>query len=180
MRKKSIVIIGAVVGILLLLLVVSSIRSNRPFVFEGSEELGKLLAEWTPANAEKTSPHPVAGELIYYSVNYFTNGSNYVGPEEGPRKFLKSNVESVAEAGAVAVLVFDREQYGTYSNGAKAWRIVCKVYLLETDTLKILASGIVEGDDPPSTTSGPERYGSAPRLTTCESYANNLAFKLGL
>lgn len=156
---------------------VLEVLQNRPYEFEGSEALAERLEAWTPQSAETTEPHSVDGAILYYSIDCFKHiGSAkiYKGMDGAKRKVLKSDVQRTEEIGVIAVLLYDRTPAGEYTNGADAWRDDCDVYLLEPDTLAVLAYGTVSGGNPPSTTSGGDRYGSRPLESRCREKAAEL------
>lgn len=150
---------------------------HRSFRFEGSGEIQARLEDWTPETAAAGVPHLTDGEILYYSVDCFRHFGlfdSYQGPGDTERRFLKSDVTSADDVAAIAVLYFRRTYVNSYQNGAGAYRIDCTVYILEPATLEILASGTVEGGAPPATTSGGDRWGSAPSQGDCRGLAEKL------
>ena len=160
------------------LLGVLALLQQRPYEFEGSEALAERLQSWQPRTASKGEPHPVDGKILYYSIDCLKLMES-VGTENAKRRFLKSDVQRAEDVGCVAALVYDQSVESRYTNGAAAYRIECTVYILDKDTLEILATDVVRGGKPPSTTSGGDRRGSQPSLGDCRGAAERLVEKLG-
>lgn len=169
----------AIVTVLVFALIfaVAFLADNRKYKFEGSEKIEKKLEDWDPLDAKTAEPHEIDGDILFYSVDKFSHYiffDSYRENKEPIRRFLKSDVKSDDDIGAIAVLYYDREKINTYSNGASAFMIKCSIYILDPDTLEIMASDFVLGKDPASTTSGGDRYGSVPAIGACRSKAEKL------
>lgn len=167
--------------VLAVIFIVTDRLDKREFLFENSEEISQRLNEWMPEDAVWTEPHPVEGEILYYSMDCFHHNlffSSYEGMEKMTRRFRKSDIRSAEEAGAIAVFYYDRAFCGEYVNGADAYRNDCTVFILDADTLEVLACETVDGNSPPHTTAGGDRYGSAPSYASCISMAESLVQQL--
>ena len=154
---------------------------NRAFKFEGSEAIEEEMKDWDPVRAEKGEPHSIDGEILYYSLDCFKHyGSwkKYVGLEEAERGFIKSNVKTADDIGAIAVLYYQQAHAGTYQNGAGAYRDDCTAYILDPDTKKVLAQETLKGGSPSSTTSGGDRTGAAPNVASCKKLAEKLVAEM--
>lgn len=153
------------------------------FRFDGYESYQTALEQWSPESARKSNESRSNGKLAYFSINCFSEklfaGKVYVGFENASKHFVSSDVKNENEIGSIAVLVFDRVSSGAYRNGATAWQCVCKIYLLDKDTLAVFAEGKVYGPEPPSTTSGGDRVGEKPSIVACKKEAQRLFDDLG-
>ncbi len=153
---------------------------NRSYSFDGSDELSSRLENWSPQTAEKAESQDSQGEILFYSIDSFKHYvflKEYVGPGQANRKFLKSNIRSIDEVGLIAVLYYNADPSGTYSNGATAYTVTCTVYILDKD-LRILAQDSLSGSAPSSTTSGGDRYGDYPDEAKCKDLALKLISNL--
>ncbi len=178
MARKNIdtekLIIGVICIVLAVFFFIVIWTATHQWTFEGADEVKEKLAGWLPKTADTVDIHPVEGEVLYYIINCCGSGDNYPGPEKASRRFYESKIKSKEDIGFIAVLYFDRTGRGNYTNGAKAYSKDCTVYLIEADTLKIIASGKVLGGSVPSTTTGRDKYGPAPSMSECKYEAERL------
>lgn len=128
-----------------IIFLVANQADNRSFRFDGYESYQTALEQWSPESVRKSNESRSNGKLAYFSINCFSEklAGAVCWIRNALKHFVSSDVKSENEIGAVAVLVFDRVSSGAYRNGATAWHCVCKIYLLDKDTLAVFAEGKV-------------------------------------
>lgn len=150
---------------------------NRNFKFDGSDKVREQLEDWDPYEAETKESQISDGEILFYSISHLDQfgGFTIYREDKDPKcRFLNSDIESASDIGVIAVLYYDRDKTDSYTNGAAAFRVKCTIYILDPDTLDILATDSVSGPAPASTTSGGDRYGSFPSIADCRNKAEEL------
>ena len=172
--KQNLILIG--IGVLVVLAALLLILPKLPDRFEGKKELEARLAEWSPESAGTREGEKPEGELKI--LFYVINGE--------ARRLIRSDVRSLDEVSFLSVLEYGGEKiYGRYTNGEDAIQPFAVVYLLDKDTLSIVAQDVVYGSAPPEEVviygghSDKIYSGKPPEESACRLIAYQLASDLG-
>lgn len=173
----------AIVSVLVIALFLSGVcwLENREYKFEGSDQYVEKLESWMPGTSVEGTKHSISGELLYYTIDCYEHPlllNYYVGVQKASRRISRGNIKSESDIGAIAVLYYDEETTAGYRNGAAANTVCCTVFILDKDTLEVLARDTVYGGSPPATTSGGDRRGSFPSKNKIYMLAENLMAEL--